>query len=118
MKPAKAVVVRSDLGGHIDRLERVHLPQLPPFTTLLVRTRNSLYRIVVTEGSDVYVQGGSFFPESTSAHIDGASLGGCFLMVGWIRVGFRVEIQAGGQSVITSPVRSISSELPNIAVAH
>ena len=38
-------------------VEGVHLRNLPPFTTLLVRTMNSLYRVVIAEGLEVYVQG-------------------------------------------------------------
>ena len=40
----------------------MQLLELPAQTTLLVSTRHSLYRIVVIDGSDVCVQGGSFFP--------------------------------------------------------
>ncbi len=102
----------------MDHFEGVHLHQLPPLTTLLVWTRNSLYRIVVTEGSNVYVQGGTFFPDPTSAHLDGASLGGRLLKAGWIGVGLLMEIRAGGTHIVTSPVRAITAERPGIAVAH
>ena len=37
-------------------LDSVHLTELPPMTTLLVWTMNSFYRVVVTDGADVYVQ--------------------------------------------------------------
>ena len=93
--------------GH---LEGVDLHQLPPSAVLLVLTRNSLYRIVVTEGSHVYVQGGRFFPDPTPAHLDGASLGGSFLRIGWIGVGLRMELRAEGKRIVTSPVRAVASE--------
>ena len=54
----------------------VHLRRLPPFTTLLVQTANSLYRLVITRGPEVYVQGGVFFPDLTSAYVEGSSGGG------------------------------------------
>ena len=104
-----------DLMDHVDG---VHLRQHPPLTTLLVWTRNSLYRIVVTEGSNVYVQGGTFFPELTSAHLDGASMGGSFLRVGWIGVGLPMEIRAGARRIVTSPVRAIATERPAVPVVH
>ena len=100
------------------RLEGVHLRQLPPLTTVLTWTKNSLYRIVVTEGSDVYVQGGAFFPNPTSAQLDGASMGGGLLKVGWIAVGLPMEIRVGGRRVVTSPVRAITTERPGIPVFH
>ncbi len=40
----------------------VQLRNLPPMTTLLVRTRNSEYHIVVSSGDEVLVKGGQFFP--------------------------------------------------------
>jgi len=57
-------------------VEGVELGELEPMTTVLVWTWNSLYRVVVSEGSDVLVQGGLLFPQPTPAHVDGASTGG------------------------------------------
>ena len=88
----------------------VSLADLEPFTTLLVRTCNSLYRIVISQNSAVFVQGGQFFPDVTDARLDGSSAGGSFLKLGWIGVGLRMEICAGGQRIVTSPVRAIHTE--------
>ena len=119
MKLARAVHLQTNsVVDLMDYVEGVHLRQLPPLTMLLVWTKNSLYRIVVTEGSSVYVQGGTFFPDPTSAHLDGASMGGGFLQVGWIGVGRLMEIRAGGTRIVTSPVRAIAAERPGIAVVH
>ena len=96
----------------VDGVEGVHLRQLPPLTTLLVHTRNSQYRLVVTQGTAIFVQGGAFFPDPTPAHLDGASIGGSCLKVGWIGVGLLMEIRAGGRRIITSPVRAIYTEPP------
>ena len=105
-----------DLMEHVDG---VHLRQLPPLTMLLLWTRNSLYRIVVTEGSNVHVQGGTFFPDPTPAHIDGASMSGSrFLKEGWIGVGRLMEIRAGGTHIATSPVRAIICERPGVPIVH
>ena len=57
----------------------IQLRELPPMTTLLVRTRNSRYHIVVSSGDEVLVKGGHFFPALTEARFSGASVGGSFL---------------------------------------
>jgi hypothetical protein len=97
-------------GALVADIEGVHLHQLPPFTTLLVRTMNSLYRVFITPGPEVYVQGGAFFPDPTAAYIDGASIGGSCIRVCWIGIGLLVVIRSGGRRIITSPVRAIATE--------
>jgi hypothetical protein len=94
----------------MDNFDRVYLRELPPSTTLVVETRNSSYRIVIVEGSNVCVQGGPFFPEPTSAHLDGASLRGTGLKVGWLEVGLLMRITAGAKRFVTSPIRTITNE--------
>jgi hypothetical protein len=111
---AEKIMMRSSCEG----IEGVHLRQLTPFTTLLVRTTNSLYRIVVTDGCRVYVQGGAFFPDPTSAYVEGASVGLGVLKLGCIAIGLAMEIQAGGRRVLTSPVRAITTERTAVAVVH
>jgi hypothetical protein len=85
----------------------VHLRDLAPLTTLRVRTRNSEYRIIVSSGDAVLVEGGQFFPCLTEARFSGASVGGSFLKVGWIGIGLRMEILADGRRIVTSPVHDI-----------
>jgi len=86
------------------------LRDLEPLAALVVQTRNTRYRIIVTRGDEIVIQGGSFFPDPTPAHLDGASLGSSFLKLGWIGVGLRMEIRAGGQRIVTTSVRSIGRE--------
>lgn len=86
----------------------VALRQVEPLTELLVQTQNTRYRIVTAPDGDVVIQGGAFFPDPTRALVEGASAGGSLLKVGWIGVGFRMEIVAGGQRIVTTPVRSIA----------
>lgn len=88
----------------------VHLRDLAPMTTLHVQTRNSHYRIIVSSGDAVLVEGGQFFPCLTPAHVSGASVGGSFLKVGWIGVGLRMEILVDGRRIVTSPVLDIVSK--------
>jgi hypothetical protein len=102
----------------MDPVEGVYLRQLPPLTTLMVWTRNSLYRMVVTEGSSVQVQGGTFFPNFTPALVDGASMGRGVLKKGWISVGLEMEIRARGRRIVTSPVQAITTERRGHPVVH
>ena len=77
--------------------------------TLIVRTRNSLYEIIVIDGASgqILVRGGEFFPELTPARLAGATLGGCFCKMRGIYAGFRMEITANKQRTVTTPVESI-----------
>ena len=102
----------------MDPIDAVNLPQLPPLTTLRVRTWNTMYQLVVTAGSHVYVQGGAFFRDFTSAHIDGASMGNGPLKTGWIAVGLLMELHVDGMRIVTSPVVAISAEEPHFVVVH
>ena len=77
---------------------------------LCVRTRNSTYEITVLSGTtaEVLVRGGQFFPEYTSARVAGSSLGGSFLKLHGIYLGFSMELQHNGQTIVTTAVQSIS----------
>ena len=85
------------------------IAELDPITPLLVRTENSLYRITVLEprGRRILVQGGTYFPQSTPAELEGSSLGGSLLKQGWIAPGLRMEISTDGRRIVTSRVRSM-----------
>jgi hypothetical protein len=93
----------------MDYLGSVHVPDLPQLTMLMVETKNSSYRIVVIEGSDVCIQGGTHFPEPTSARLDGATMEGNALLPGWIEVGLPMQITAGAKRVVTSSIREITT---------
>jgi hypothetical protein len=105
-------------GDVVNDIEGVDVRYLPPFTTLLVRTMNSLYRVVIAQQPEVFVQGGVFFPDPTPAYLDGASIGGSSVKVGWIGVGLMMQIRRGNRLVITSPVCEISAEQPSGSVVH
>ena len=82
------------------------------FTTLVVRTDNSVYRITILKphAREVLVQGGKFFAERTRACLSGSSLGGSWLKIGWVGLGLHMEFHAGDQWIITSHVRAIAVE--------
>ena len=99
------------LDGFVEEtgnIRGLYLRDVEPLTTLIVRTRNSRYRIIVRRDTSAVVQGGQFFPDATPGRIDGSGFGGSFLKVGWIGIGLRMEIFADGRRIITSPVRDIS----------
>jgi hypothetical protein len=88
----------------------VNLLALEPLTVLLVRTQNSVYRIVVTNGCAVFVQGGRFFPRPAAARVVGATFGGSVLKLAWIGVGMQMEISGELGPIVTTPVRQIAIE--------
>lgn len=122
MKDSSTIIQRNEstllrrtatLDGFVDGLAAtrgVHLRSVEPLTTIVVRTQNSCYRIVVAPDNTAIVRGGAFFPDPTPARIDGSGFGGTLLKVGWIGVGLRMEIFADGRRIITSPVRDVTLE--------
>ena len=86
----------------------IYLRNVEPLTTIVVRTDNSCYRILIAHDTTALVRGGAFFPDPTPARIDGSSVGGTLLKVGWIGIGLKMEIVANDRRIITSPVRSIA----------
>jgi hypothetical protein len=87
----------------------VQVDQLRALDRLEVRTRNSIYEIIIGESGDVLVKGGKFFPEFTRAVVLGSSLGGAFLKLGGIYRGFSMEIMFQGTRIVTSPVEAVLS---------
>jgi hypothetical protein len=103
-------------AGFLDRWaahdwrDGLRITDLLPLDRVMVRTLNSTYEIVVMTPvtADIAVQGGAFFPSLTRARLAGSSLGGSFLKLHSIHVGFRLEIVADAQPIITSPVQTIA----------
>jgi hypothetical protein len=87
----------------------VHVDELPALERLIVKTANSTYDIVLVAPASggVLVRGGAFFPVFTSARLAGSSLGGSFLKLRSVHVGFRLEFSTDRGFIITSPVRSV-----------
>jgi hypothetical protein len=89
--------------------EGVALDWFEPGTALVVETRNSRYRLLVLDGPKrhVVVQGGSMFSEATPVRLEGATAGGA-LKLGWILIGFSLQLMQGLRRIRTSSVRSIT----------
>jgi len=101
------------LDGFVDATEvvdGVNVHRLEPLTRVCVRTCNSEYRLIVSSDGGVVVQGGRFFEEPTEAVLEGATLNGGLLKIGWIAIGMRMEIRDESRRVVTSPVRRITTD--------
>lgn len=92
----------------------VHVGDLSTLERLIVTTANSTYEIVLVSpaNADVLVRGGAFFPVFTPARLAGSSLGGSFLKMRSVHIGFRLELGTERGFIITSPVRSVAIAPP------
>src|SRR6267143_1840224 len=90
--------------------EGVQLETMQDMERLVVCTENSTYEITLISGrtGDILVRGGRFFPEFTAARLAGSSLGGSFLKLRGVYLGFNLEIHFDQRLIITSRVRQIS----------
>ena len=88
----------------------IMVDRLSALDRLIIRTRHSLYEIVIMapETAEVLVRGGAYFPVFTRAKVAGSSLGGSFLKVHGIYVGFRMELSDGARMIVTSPVEEVA----------
>ncbi len=107
----------STLDGFVEAVSQtsgVGLADVDVFSTLVVRTRNSVYHITILRpwAREVLVQGGEFFTARTRACLDGSSFGGSCLKLGWVGIGSHMEFHADDQWIITSRVRSLAVEHP------
>jgi hypothetical protein len=88
----------------------VHVAKLSALERLVVKTENSTYDIILLSSAtaDVLVRGGPFFPVFTAARLAGSSMGGSFLKLRSVHVGFRMELTSKHGSIVTSAVRSVA----------
>jgi hypothetical protein len=93
----------------------IHVEEMAALDRLVVTTLNSTYEIILLapDRAEVLVRGGAFFPVFTPARLAGSSLGGSFLKLRSVHVGFRLELGCDRGFVITSPVRSVTIAPPS-----
>jgi hypothetical protein len=93
-----------------DWSDGIHVGEVSPLERLVVRTANSLYEVIVLSPAtgNILVRGGAFFPVFMPARLAGSSLGGSFLKLRSVHVGFRLEFGTDRGFIITSPVRSVT----------
>ena len=93
-----------------DWRDGVVVDHLSPHDRLVVRTRNSIYEIIVTvpQTAEVLVRGGAFFREFTAARVAGSSLGGTFLKLHGVYKGFQLELVSESGPVVTTRIAAVS----------
>ena len=96
----------------------VALPLLLADTLVTVQTRNTLYRLVVEDGSEgrVSITGGPLFQQSTAAAVIGSADDDGRTKMGWIVEGLRLELMTEAGPVITSPVESVDVDVDAASV--
>ena len=97
----------------------VRVDGLIPLDRVIIRTCHSTYEIIVLTPAtaEVLVRGGAFFPEFTRVRVAGSSLGGSFLKLHSIHLGFRLEHADGQRSIVTSTVQTVAV-LAADSIAH
>ena len=90
----------------------IQIGSCAPFDRLAVKTRSSLYEVIVLSGrvGEVLVRGGPFFPEFRRAILTGSTTGGSALKLRTIEVGLRMELRVDGTVYVTTPVQTLSRE--------
>ena len=87
----------------------VQVDELPAFETIEVKTRNTVYTLVIVDGrnGEVLVTGGRFFPVATRVRVNGCTLGGSCLKWRGVYPGFLMELQVGNEVIVTTRVRTV-----------
>jgi len=117
MTQLQTLLMQDVMSFHADSIresdDAMQIDSCAPFERIAVRTRNSVYDVIVLSGDvgDVLVRGGRFFPEFRRAELAGATAGGSALKMRSINVGLRMEFHVAGESFVTSTVQGISGSL-------
>lgn len=85
------------------------LESLEPFDTVLLKTHNSDYRIMLLDPKTgrALVEGGDYIAEPTEALVRGSAVVGEEFKTGVIGVGSRLEMWVDDRALLTSPVKSV-----------
>jgi len=100
---------RNDAASQVRSNCDLPIAKLTPFDTIMLRTHNSDYRIMMLDPQTgrVLVEGGSYLGEPSEALLRGSAVAGSEFRAGEICVGCRVEMWVNERVFITSPVKSI-----------
>jgi len=87
----------------------VLLETLNAFDTILLRTHNSDYRILLLDPKTgrALVEGGDYLVEPNEALLRGSAIPGSEFKSGWICAGSRLEIWVDERVLLTSPIKSV-----------
>ncbi len=88
----------------------VILESLNPFDTILLKTHNSDYRILMLDPKTgrALVEGGDYIVEPTEALVRGSAVVGEVFKGGTICVGCRLEMWVDERAFLTSPIKSVT----------
>lgn len=108
--PATSLCVNcSGISNERSSAVDIVLENLSPFDTILLRTRNSDYRILLLDPKTgrALVEGGSYLIEPSEAVVRGSAVPGSPLKVGAIGMGTRLEMWVNERVLRTSPITSV-----------
>jgi len=110
VRQTRPVSLRRDSVDDPSSQVEVELEKLQPYDTILLRTLNSDYRILLLEPQSglVLVEGGRYLTEPAEALISGSTLPGSSFKQGAIVIGYHLAMWVGGRIINTSRVRSIN----------
>jgi hypothetical protein len=93
----------------------VALEKLQPYDTLLVRTVNNDYRILLLDPKTgrALIEGGQYLTEPREGSVAGSKLHNSIFILGSIVEGYHLELWLGERIICTSPVQSVSIEHHN-----
>ena len=108
--PSECVSLPFDHRPRTRSVTGIDVRTLAAGTQVSMDTVNSHYHFVILDegGRRAMVHGGRYFDGGAEARIEGSSLGGTLLWVGWIGVGLCLELSVQGKRLGTSRVRSIA----------
>ena len=87
----------------------IHIDSCAVRDTLVVNTGSSEYELIVLGGDgDVLVRGGRHFTGFQRVLFLGSTADGSSLTPRTIEIGLRMIFKSGDQSIVTSPVQSVS----------
>jgi hypothetical protein len=88
----------------------VVLETLSPFDTILLRTHNSEYRILLLDPKTgrALVEGGDYLVEPSEALVRGSAAPGYEFKAGVLSIGCRLEMWVDERALLTSPIESVS----------
>jgi hypothetical protein len=87
----------------------VDLNSLQPFDTILLRTRNSDYRMLLLDPNTgrALVEGGQYLTEPSEALIKGSAISGSAFKTASICIGGRLEMWVDDRAFLTSPITGV-----------
>jgi hypothetical protein len=106
-------------SGRAFMTDSIALAACRDFDRILVKTRHSVYELIVLSGErgDVMLRGGVFGEEFQRGRVTGSTLGGSAVQLRAIRVGRFLELNVGGKTFVTSSVQTALHQRPDADAA-